>query len=206
MTDAKDGRMKKSERVKSITSALERRSIVFVGMMGCGKSAIGRLTAAELGLPYYDSDVEISAAADMTIPEIFERFGEDYFRKGEERVISRLLAEGPSVLSLGGGAFMSESTREVIAGNAVSVWLKADIDLLMSRVMRRPGTRPLLATGNPRATLAELTEKRSPVYALADLQVESSRTSKKQTCDNVLKGLETWLAEHPGDKKLAKVK
>ncbi len=173
--------MKKSERVRYIATALERRSVVFVGMMGCGKSAIGRLTAAELGLPYFDSDAEITTAADMTIAEIFERFGEDYFRKGEERVIARLLADGPTVLSLGGGAFMSEATRELVAASAISIWLKADIDLLMSRVMRRPGTRPLLASGNPRATLTELTEKRSPIYALADLHVESSRMSKKNS-------------------------
>ena len=139
----------------------------------------------------------------MSISEIFERFGEDYFRKGEERVIARLLGEGPCVLSLGGGAFMSAETRGEIARNAISIWLKADIDLLLSRVMRRPGTRPLLAQGDPRAKLVELTEKREPVYALADLHVESSRMSKKQTCDNVLKSLQTWLEEHGADKRLA---
>ena len=195
--------MKKSERVRYIATTLGRRSIVFVGMMGCGKSAIGRLTAAELGLPYFDSDAEITTAADMTIAEIFERFGEDYFRKGEERVIARLLAEGPAVISLGGGAFMSEATRDLVTASAVSIWLKADIDLLLSRVMRRPGTRPLLANGNPRAILTELTEKRSPVYALADLHVESSRMSKKQTCENVLDSLQAWLEDHPRDTEMA---
>ena len=195
--------MKKADRIHDIRQALGGRSIVFVGMMGCGKSAIGRLAAAELGLPYFDSDAEIAASADMSISEIFERFGEDYFRKGEERVIARLLGEGPCVLSLGGGAFMSAETRGEIARNAISIWLKADIDLLLSRVMRRPGTRPLLAQGDPRAKLVELTEKREPVYALADLHVESSRMSKKQTCDNVLKSLQTWLEEHGADKRLA---
>ncbi|MCG6857134.1 MAG: shikimate kinase [Salaquimonas sp.] len=198
--------MRKAERIHIIRTALDGRSIVFVGMMGCGKSAIGRLIAAELDLLYFDSDTEITAAADLSVAEIFERFGEDYFRRGEERVIARLLGEGPAVISLGGGAFMSPTTREEIAAKAISIWLKADIDLLMSRVMRRPGTRPLLETGDPRAKLTELLDKRSPVYALADLHVESSRMSKKQTCENVLKSLQAWLAEHGADNRLAKVK
>lgn len=185
--------MDKAARARAITDALDGRSIVFVGMMGSGKSAIGRLTAAEIDLPYFDSDAEIVAAADMSIPEIFEKFGEDYFRKGEERVIARLLAEGPCIVSLGGGAFMSQPTRELIAAQAVSVWLKADVDLLLARVTRRPGTRPLLKTADPRATLAELVEKRAPIYAQADLHVESSRMSKKQTCDNVVASLYDWL-------------
>ena len=188
--------MKKSTRIQTIRNALDGRSVVFVGMMGSGKSAIGRLLAAETGLPYFDSDAEIVAAADLSIPEIFDRFGEDYFRKGEERVIARLLAEGPSIISLGGGAFLSEQTRKEIADHAISIWLKADIDLLLSRVRRRPGTRPLLAIDDPRATLVELVEKREPVYALADLHVESSRLSKKQTCDNVVKALHGWLEKN----------
>lgn len=189
--------MKKSARIDAITNALGRRSIVLVGMMGCGKSAIGRLLASELGLPYFDSDAEIVAAADLSIPEIFERFGEEYFRKGEQRVISRLLSEGPSVVSLGGGAFMSQTTRDEIAAGGVSVWLTADLDLLMNRVMRRPKSRPLLQTADPRATLAGLMEARTPVYRLADIHVESSRNSKKQTCEDVLKALHAWLEQHP---------
>jgi shikimate kinase len=189
--------MKKAARVNAIRKGLGRRCIVLVGIMGAGKSAIGRLLAGELDLPYFDSDAEIVAAADMSIPDIFERFGEDYFRKGEQRVISRLLHEGPCVLSLGGGAFMSEATRREIAENGVSVWLTADLDLLMARVMRRPKSRPLLQTDNPRRKLAELLELRSPVYALADIHVESSRLSKKQTCDNLMKALYQALRDAP---------
>jgi shikimate kinase len=181
----------------SITGKLGKRAIVFVGMMGSGKSAIGRLVADALALPFADSDAEIVAAAGMSIPEIFEKFGEEHFRTGERRVINRLLGEGPIVLSLGGGAFMAEETRREISARGVSVWLKADADLLMSRVMRRPKSRPLLQTADPKATLAELLEKRTPIYALADIHVESSRLSKRQTSDDVISALANWLDTHP---------
>jgi shikimate kinase len=183
-----------------IVRRLGRRAIVFVGMMGSGKSAIGRLVADSLGLPFADSDAEIVAAAGMSIPEIFEKFGEEHFRTGERRVVSRLLGEGPIVLSLGGGAFMAEETRNDIAQRGVSVWLKADADLLMSRVMRRPKSRPLLQTADPRATLAELLEKRTPIYSLADIHVESSKLSKRQTADDVLSALGEWTEGHPTGK------
>lgn len=189
--------MRRTKRLNAIRAGLGDRTIVFVGMMGCGKSAIGRMLASELDLPYHDSDAEIVTAAGMPIAEIFSRFGEDYFRKGEQRVISRLLSEGPGVLSLGGGAFLAANTREEIARAGISIWLKADLDLLMARVMRRPGTRPLLQTADPRATLADLLEKRTPVYALASIHVESSRLSKKLTNDSVLRALEGWIARHP---------
>ncbi|MEZ5871156.1 MAG: shikimate kinase [Nitratireductor sp.] len=189
--------MRRTKRLNAIRTGLGNRVVVFVGMMGCGKSAIGRMLASELNLPYHDSDAEIVTAAGMPISEIFSRFGEDYFRKGEQRVISRLLSEGPGVLSLGGGAFLAPNTREEIANSGISVWLKADLDLLMARVMRRPGTRPLLQTADPRATLVELMEKRTPVYAMADIHVESSRLSKKLTNDNVLRALDGWMAAHP---------
>ena len=189
--------MRRTRRLHSIRTGLGDRSLVFVGMMGCGKSAIGRMLASELELPYHDSDAEIVAAAGMPISEIFSRFGEDYFRKGEQRVISRLLSEGPGVVSLGGGAFLAENTRQEIAGKGISIWLKADLDLLMARVMRRPGTRPLLQTADPRATLADLLHKRTPYYELSDLHVESSRLSKKMTTESVLRSLEAWLPDHP---------
>ncbi len=185
--------MKRSERIRAIKAALGDHCIVFVGMMGCGKSAIGRLVAEQLSLPYFDSDAEIITASGMSIPEIFEKFGEDYFRSGEQRVVSRLLAEGPSVVSLGGGAFINDTTRAVVRGNAVSVWLKADVDLLYARVMRKPGTRPLLQTADPRATLVALLEKRAPIYALADLHVESSSHSKKATAEDTLRMLQRHL-------------
>jgi shikimate kinase len=172
-----------------ILSGLSGRSIAFVGMMGSGKSAIGRLVASELDLPCYDSDREIESAAGMTIPEIFSRFGEAYFRSGEQRVIARLLGEGPAVLSLGGGAYMNEETQRLIAERAIAIWLKADVELLMKRVSRRPNSRPLLQNTDLRERLAELVELRSPVYAQADLQVISSRLSKKKTCNDAIRAL-----------------
>lgn len=170
----------------AIVKALGTKSLVFVGMMGCGKTAIGRITASALGLKFYDADKEIEHAADLSIPEIFEKYGEAYFRAGEEKVIQRLLQEGPCVLSLGGGAFMSEATRKMCEELAISIWLKADIDILLTRVMRRPNTRPILKTGDPKQTLIDLSEKRDPIYALAELHVESSKVSKGRTRNAVL--------------------
>ncbi len=189
--------MNEDTEAQAIHERLGSRPIVFVGMMGSGKSAIGRMVAEALKLRFVDSDAEIVAAAGMSIPEIFARFGEEHFRGGEKRVVHRLLAEGPLVLSLGGGAFMPQETRDEIAAKAISVWLKADIELLLSRVMRRPKARPLLQTADPKATLAELLHKREPVYALADIHVESSRLSKKETRDDVLHALGLWLESHP---------
>jgi shikimate kinase len=186
-----------TSEAQAIREMLASRPIVFVGMMGSGKSAIGRMVADELKLRFVDSDAEIVAAAGMSIPEIFEKFGEEHFRGGEKRVVHRLLAEGPLVLSLGGGAFMPPETREEIAAKAISVWLKADLDLLLSRVLRRPKARPLLQTADPKATLAELLHKREPIYGLADIHVESSRLSKKETRDDVLRALGEWLQSHP---------
>ena len=183
-----------------ILKALANHSLVFVGMMGSGKTAIGRMVAASLDLPYYDSDHEIVTAANMEIPEIFEQHGEEYFRAGEERVIQRVLSDGPCVLSLGGGAFISELTRKEISEHATSIWLTADLDLLMARVMRRPGTRPLLNTSDPRATLQALMLEREPIYALADLHVESSKISKSKTRDGVLTALHNHLSGTDFDK------
>lgn len=178
---------------QGIGSALGKRSLVFVGMMGSGKTAIGKIVASALGLEFSDSDSEIVDAADLEIPEIFEKYGEEYFRSGEERVIQRLLDDGPKVISLGGGAFMSEATRKACAQNAISIWLKGDADLLMARVMKRPGTRPMLQTENPRKTLVELMQKREPIYAMADVHVESSKHSKTRTRDNVILALSKHL-------------
>src|SRR3569623_2829177 len=146
-----------------ILSALGVRSIVLVGMMGVGKSTIGRRIAARLKLPFVDADTEIEAAAGMTFPEIFERHGEPYFRDGEARVIARLLDGGPIVLATGGGAFMREETRTRIGAKAVSIWLRADHDVIMRRVRRR-ADRPLLQTADPEATVARLLGEREPVY------------------------------------------
>jgi shikimate kinase len=156
-----------------ITAALGRRSIVLVGMMGAGKSTIGRRLGARLRLPFLDADIEIEAAhAGMTIPEIFATHGEPYFRDGEARVIARLLDSGPAVIATGGGAFMREETRNRIRDKAVSLWLKADIDVIMKRVKRR-ADRPLLQTPDPEATVSRLLEAREPVYRSADLTIAS---------------------------------
>jgi shikimate kinase len=155
-----------------IAAALGRRSIVLVGMMGAGKSTIGRRLGARLRLPFLDADIEIEAAACMSIPEIFETRGEPYFRDGEARVIARLLDSGPAVIATGGGAFMREETRNRIREKAVSLWLKADLDTIMKRVKRR-ADRPLLQTADPEATVSRLLEAREPVYRSADLTIAS---------------------------------
>lgn len=148
------------------------RPVVLVGLMGAGKSSVGSRLARALSAPFRDSDVEIETAAAMTIPEIFARYGEAHFRDGERRVIARLLGEGPMVLATGGGAYMDPETRALVEERAVSVWLRADLDTLHARTAGR-GNRPLLQTGDPRATLAALIERRYPVYAEADVIVDS---------------------------------
>jgi shikimate kinase len=155
-----------------ILAALGGRLIVLVGMMGAGKSTIGRRLAARLRLPFLDADSEIEAAAGMTIPEIFEAHGEPHFRDGEARVIARLLESGPAVLATGGGSFMREETRRRIGDKAVSIWLKADSDIIMRRVKRR-ADRPLLQTEDPAATVNRLLAEREPVYGNADLTIAS---------------------------------
>jgi shikimate kinase len=167
---------------------LGRRSIVFVGLMGAGKTAIGRKVAGALGLSFVDSDQEIESVSRMTIPELFDRYGEPEFRALEQRVILRLLENGPQVLSTGGGAFMNAQTRDAIAQVAVSVWLKADIDVLMDRVSKKLN-RPLLKTADPRATLERLMAERYPVYALADVTVATRDERKEVIADEVIAAL-----------------
>ncbi len=157
---------------RKVRGALGNRSIVLVGMMGSGKSSIGRRLAAILDLPFTDADIAIEQAAGMTVEDIFGVHGESYFREGEERVIRRLLRTGPQVLSTGGGAVLSAKTRAEIARTGVSVWLRAPVGLLLQRVSRRDN-RPLLKTADPRAVLERLLGERTPYYASADLIVES---------------------------------
>lgn len=157
----------------ALVAALGDRPIVLVGMMGAGKSTIGRRLAARLGLPFADADAEIEIAhAGLSIPEIFATYGEPYFRDGEARVITRLLCNGAGVLATGGGAFMREDTRRRIREKAVSIWLKADADVILRRVRRR-NDRPLLHADDPAAVIARLIEERYPVYAEADLTLHS---------------------------------
>ena len=175
-----------------ITAALGRRSIVLVGMMGAGKSTIGRRLAARLRLPFLDADIEIEAAASMSIPEIFETHGEPYFRDGEARVIARLLDSGPAVIATGGGAFMREETRNRIREKAVSIWLKADVDTIMKRVKRR-ADRPLLQTEDPAATVSRLLEAREPVYQSADLTIASRDVPHDRIVDECIDALRARL-------------
>lgn len=155
-----------------VLDRLGGRPIVLVGMMGAGKTTVGRRLAARLGLAFTDSDAEIETAAGMSIPDIFAAHGEAEFRAGEARVISRLLREHQGVIATGGGAFVNPETRAAIKAHAVSVWIKADFDVLFARVAKRP-TRPLLQTPDPRGTLRELMDKRYPLYALADITISS---------------------------------
>jgi shikimate kinase len=176
-----------------ITSALGRRSVVLVGMMGAGKSTIGRRLAARLRLPFLDADIEIEAAhAGMTIPEIFATHGEPYFRDGEARVIARLLDGGPAVIATGGGAFMREETRNRIRDMAVSIWLKADLDVIMKRVRRR-ADRPLLQTEDPTATVRRLLEAREPAYATADITIGSRDVPHDRIVDECIDALRARL-------------
>ncbi|MVO14370.1 shikimate kinase [Parasedimentitalea huanghaiensis] len=166
-----------------------KKTIVMVGMMGAGKTAVGRALAARLNVPFLDSDHEIESAANLTIPEIFARDGEPFFRQKERQVINRLLEKERGVLSTGGGAFLSEENRRIITSGGVSVWLQADLQVLWNRVKHRD-TRPLLRTENPYATLRSLYDARVPLYALADLQVVSDgRASIETMVDRVLQSL-----------------
>lgn len=175
----------------SVAALLERlgtRSIVFVGLMGAGKTAIGRKVAQALGLGFIDSDHEIESVSRMTIPELFERYGEVEFRALEQRVIGRVLESGPQVLSTGGGAFMNAQTRSAISVHGVSVWLEADLDLLMERVSKKQN-RPLLQNADPRAVLAKLMEERYPIYGLADLTVATRDDRKEAIASEVIEAL-----------------
>lgn len=172
------------------------KPLVLVGLMGAGKTSIGRRLAHRLGLPFVDADQEIEKAAGCSINDIFDRYGEASFREGERRVIARLLDQPPHVLSTGGGAFMAPDTRALIAERALSVWLRADLDLLVARTARRD-TRPLLRGGNPRDVLARLIEERYPIYAQAHITIDSGDRPAEATVDRVLAAIDQHLAAHP---------
>ncbi len=183
------------EAAKAGAGLVERlggRAIVLVGLMGAGKTSVGKRLAARLQLPFIDADAEIEKAANATIPEIFARHGEAYFRDGERRVIRRLLDRRPKVLATGGGAFMNAETREAIAAGAVSVWLRAELDVLMARVRKR-SNRPLLLTDDPQATMRRLMDERYPVYATADLQVLSRDVPHEVVAEETLAALAAYL-------------
>ena len=179
-----------------ILSALGSRLIVLVGMMGAGKSTVGRRLAGRLRLPFVDADAEIETAHAMRIPEIFERFGEPYFRDGEARVIARLLENGPAVLATGGGSFMREETRRRVHDKAISIWLKADADIIMRRVKRR-ADRPLLHTADPAATVGRLIAEREPVYQDANLTIFSRDVPHDKIVDECIEALHARLCAQP---------
>ncbi|MEQ8824203.1 MAG: shikimate kinase [Filomicrobium sp.] len=174
--------------VTAVQRMLGQKSIVLVGLMGCGKSAIGRRLASCLKLPFVDADDEIEKAAGKTISDIFEDHGEVEFRDGERKVIARLLENGPQVLATGGGAFMSAETRAGIKKSGISVWLKADLAVLMRRVARRDH-RPLLKKGDPEHTMARLMKERYPIYAEADIVAESRDVPHEQIVAEIVRSL-----------------
>ena len=182
------GRRPAPAAVEAVKAALGSRSLVLVGLMGCGKSSVGRRLGDALELRFVDADHEIEMAAGQSIPEIFDTYGEAHFRDGERRVIARLLQGGPQVLATGGGAFMNEQTRANVKAAGVSIWLKAELPVLMRRVMRRDN-RPLLKTVDPEARMRELMAIRHPVYALADLTVESREVPHEEVVCHIVAGL-----------------
>ncbi|MCA0423072.1 MAG: shikimate kinase [Proteobacteria bacterium] len=177
----------------AVVEQLGKRSIVLVGLMGAGKSSVGKRLAARLSLGFVDADTAIEQAAGLTIPEIFARHGETSFRDGERRVIARLLKEGPQVLATGGGAYMNEETRTAIRSSGVSVWLRAEFEVLMRRVRRR-SDRPLLKTEDPEATMRRLIDERYPVYAEADITIQSMDVAHEVVVESIVRTLSDHLA------------
>src|ERR1700733_2834419 len=187
----------------AILGLLGPRSIVLVGMMGVGKSSIGRRLAARLGVPFVDADSEIETAAGMSIPDIFARHGEAYFRNGEARVIARLLESGPQVLASGGGAVMNADTRATIKAKGVSIWLKAEFEVPMPRIAKRKNERPMLQTDDPSETLRQLLITREPFYALADLTVQSREAPHETIVAEIMRALTGFLGAMPPDGSVA---
>jgi shikimate kinase len=182
-----------TEAAAAIRTRLGCRSIVLVGMMGVGKSSVGRRLAARLGIPFADADTEIEKAAGMSIADIFARHGEADFRSGEARVIARLLESGPQVLATGGGAFMNVKTRDAIRAKGVSIWLKAEFEVLLRRISKRRNERPLLQTDDPAETLRTLLAEREPIYAQADLTVHSRDVSHDAIIADIMTALASFL-------------
>jgi shikimate kinase len=180
------------DMAETVRRALGRRSLVLVGLMGCGKSSIGKRLAARLALPFVDADEEIERVAQMTISEIFSEHGEAFFRDREAKVIARLLSNGPQVLATGGGAFIAQGTRAEIRDNGISIWLRAELPVLMRRVGKRD-SRPLLKGGDPEAVMRDLIAARYPIYAEADITVESRDVPHESIVTEIVEA----LAGHP---------
>jgi len=175
----------------AVRQRLDGHAIVLVGLMGAGKTTVGRRLAEKLGLAFVDADHEIELAAGQTIPEIFAQHGEAYFRDGERKVIARLLENGAQVLATGGGAFMNAETRATVKRNAISIWLRADFDLLMRRVRRR-SNRPLLQNDDPEAVMRKLIAERYPIYAEADITIDSRDVAHTSIVNSIIRSLARW--------------
>jgi shikimate kinase len=184
----------------AIVACLGARSIVLIGMMGVGKSSIGRRLGARLAIPFVDADAEIEKAAGMSIADIFARHGEAAFRSGEARVIARLLNGGPQVLATGGGAVMNPATRALIQQRGVSIWLSAEFELLLRRISKRKAERPMLQTADPATTLRELLAEREPIYAQADLTVESRDVPHDAVVAEIIQRLADFLGVVPPER------
>ena len=182
------------DQVDKVLAHLGSRCVVLVGMMGAGKTSIGRRLAHAIHLPFVDADLEIEKAANLSIPEIFEHYGEAHFREGERRVVARLLADGPSVLATGGGAFVCEETREICRRKGVTIWLRASVSVLLERV-RKKGNRPLLNNPDPESVLRRLLEEREPIYALADIAIASRDGPHHALVAEIIAALEAHLTE-----------
>jgi shikimate kinase len=180
-----------TREIEIIRQRLDGHVIVLVGLMGAGKTSVGRRLAERLDISFVDADHEIEEAAGKTIPEIFQDHGESYFREGERKVIARLLGTGPRVLATGGGAFMNEETRSNIRRAGVSVWLRAELPLLMKRVKKR-SNRPLLRTDDPEAAMLKLMETRYPVYAQADITIDSRDVAHSAMVGDIIRALADW--------------
>ncbi|TNE38273.1 MAG: shikimate kinase [Alphaproteobacteria bacterium] len=188
MNEKRDSRAAPLSRKRVRKDGQGKKTIVLVGLMGAGKSSVGRRLAAKLNLPFRDADAEIETASNLSIPEFFELHGEEAFREGERKVISRLLREPRHVLATGGGAFMNKKTRLLITRMACSIWLRADLDVLYKRCMKR-NNRPLLKNGNPRHTLKRLMDERYPVYSEADIVVDSGEGPHEIVVDKIIAAL-----------------
>jgi shikimate kinase len=193
MTDIALQNYANSALAEAIRGTLGGRSVVLIGMMGVGKSSIGRRLAARVAIRFVDADTEIEKAAGMSISDIFARHGEADFRSGEARVIARLLEGGPQVLATGGGAFMNEGTRAAIKAKGVSIWLSAEYEVLLQRISKRKNERPMLQTDNPQETLRHLLEVREPTYALADLTVQSREGPHDLIVAEIVSALAAYL-------------
>ncbi len=186
-----------AQRRKPLTDLTKiDRTIALVGMMGAGKTTVGRRLALALNLPFHDADAEIERAAGMNVSELFARHGEESFRRGEAQVIDRLLAGPPIVLATGGGALLNATTRKLIAERAISIWIRADTDTLVKRATRRP-TRPLLQSGDPKETIERLLEARTPFYAQADIAIDSRAGGHARTVSAIVAALSKHLSEAP---------